>query len=988
MTAGSGSRLTHLLGPHLLAALILASGLGATTALWTVARRDALRDLQADFDYRSREVVNNLALRMATHLQVVRGAQGLFAGSTDVSRIEFADYIRTQDLTGQFPGMRGVGYMDMVRNGDLAAHVARMKAAGFPRYSIRPAGERAEYAPVTWLEPAGGSNARMLGFDAWAEPVRRATLEQARDTGLPTMSGRIVLQQDDGADRYGFIVVLPVYRHDAPAGTLEQRRAAVRGFVYGAFNMRDMLAAMNADASGELDVEVYDGDTADPQARMSPGTTHAPSLLMTEQRISTANHRWTLAIRALPSFGNHLHSGRARNILWAGIPATLLLTLLTWLLATSRAAAARALEGERQLGAELDAGQRRLAALHDAAQRGQAMMRSILDSTVDGILVDNGRHRILDSNQRFRELWSVPPEMALAEDDTALIAHMLAQLLHPAPFVYSRSLDYDEGRVQRELLRLKDGRFFEQFTRAVRLGSETARVWSFRDVTERKQVEQRERTHRHVLEMLARGAPLHSILDAVVLGIETTNPGMLCAIMLLDADGQRLRNGAAPSLPKFFRDAWDGLVIGHGVGSCGTAAKSGTRVIVDDIATHPYWEGARDVAAQAGIAAAWAEPIRGAAGKIIGTFAIYHREPHYPSPANVVLIEQAAQLAGIAIEQTLAAQALRAGEERFRSLYDHAPVALWELDWSGVRAACEVLRGRAGMADLRGYLREHPDDVRALASLVRILDLNSAALAQVGGRTKDLEMLSLAQVFGEPGLDLFIDAVAALQGGARHFAGEGRFMRLDGTTRANQVTLLVMPGHEQLDFLIVSTLDITERQRMDAELRLLATTDFLTGLPNRREFMARLDEELARVQRHVDGQAAVLMLDIDHFKTINDRHGHPVGDAVLRHVAELMRSTQRKIDTLGRMGGEEFAVLLPGAGHAAAAAYAERLRHTVAASPCRLEDGEEIAVTVSIGCAEIRAFDPTGDAALLRADKALYGAKAAGRNRVECEGPA
>ncbi|HZV64128.1 MAG TPA: GGDEF domain-containing protein, partial [Telluria sp.] len=171
------------------------------------------------------------------------------------------------------------------------------------------------------------------------------------------------------------------------------------------------------------------------------------------------------------------------------------------------------------------------------------------------------------------------------------------------------------------------------------------------------------------------------------------------------------------------------------------------------------------------------------------------------------------------------------------------------------------------------------------------------------------------------------------------------------------------------------------RKRMDAELLLLATTDFLTGLPNRREFMARLDDELARLQRSVDESAAVLMLDIDHFKTVNDEFGHATGDAVLRHMAGLMRAGQRKIDTLGRVGGEEFAVLLPGASLEAAAAYAERLRQSVAETPL-VNEGREIAITVSIGIASIRPQDASADAALIRADRALYNAKDAGRNRV------
>jgi len=177
--------------------------------------------------------------------------------------------------------------------------------------------------------------------------------------------------------------------------------------------------------------------------------------------------------------------------------------------------------------------------------------------------------------------------------------------------------------------------------------------------------------------------------------------------------------------------------------------------------------------------------------------------------------------------------------------------------------------------------------------------------------------------------------------------------------------------------------DITERKRMETELRALATTDFLTGLPNRRSFIADMEEQLARQQRLTE-RAAVLMLDLDHFKQVNDSHGHAIGDAVLRHFVALLVGELRKIDTAGRVGGEEFAIILPGADAAAARVFAERLRQKAEDTPF-LHQGQTIPVTVSIGIAAMRASDRDADAILARADIALYRAKEAGRNRVELE---
>ena len=533
-----------------------------------------------------------------------------------------------------------------------------------------------------------------------------------------------------------------------------------------------------------------------------------------------------------------------------------------------------------------------------------------------------------------------------------------------------------------ELLRLKDGRVIEQHTRGLLLGSEPARIWSFRDITERTHTERREQTRRHVLELLATGAPLHTILESVVKGVETDNEDLLCCVLLLDEPGERLLVTAAPSLPAFFTAAVHGMSVHAPHSACGEAVRTRARVIVEDIRNAPSWMAHRDLAVQARLGSCWSDPIFGAGGNVLGSFAVFHPEARLPSIANIALIEQAARLAGIAVEQAQAAEAVRAGEARFRSLYDHAPVALWEQDWSAVRAALAEL-AQSGVDDMERYLGANPSQVRRLASLVRILDVNASALRQIGAGHKDMSLITLAQNFDADAMPGFARAVTALVRGERFFSCEGSFERLDGVSRLNELTLMVMPGHtDSLDFVIVSTLDTTEKRRMHDELRVLATTDFLTGLPNRREFMTRLAEEQERLQRDIGACTAVLLLDLDHFKRINDEHGHATGDAVLRQLSELMRQDQRKIDMRGRIGGEEFAILLPGATLGKAAVFADRLRQRIADTPMELDDGSRLTVTVSIGIAVMGGKQPGGDAALVRADQALYTAKRGGRNRV------
>jgi diguanylate cyclase (GGDEF)-like protein len=190
-------------------------------------------------------------------------------------------------------------------------------------------------------------------------------------------------------------------------------------------------------------------------------------------------------------------------------------------------------------------------------------------------------------------------------------------------------------------------------------------------------------------------------------------------------------------------------------------------------------------------------------------------------------------------------------------------------------------------------------------------------------------------------------------------------------------------GNQPLaDGVAVTSRDITERRQAEDALVKLATLDVLTGVLNRRHFFVLAESELARVQRY-NHSLAVVMLDIDHFKAINDAYGHLMGDRVLQSVASACRSQVRTVDLLGRYGGEEFIFLLPETDLQGALQTAERLRATIAQIPVVI-DGSTLHLSVSVGIAVHHAGDgaPTLDMLVERADQAMYQAKHAGRDRV------
>jgi len=194
-----------------------------------------------------------------------------------------------------------------------------------------------------------------------------------------------------------------------------------------------------------------------------------------------------------------------------------------------------------------------------------------------------------------------------------------------------------------------------------------------RDITERRREDTFRARQHQVLEMIATGTTLPVVLDSLVRLVEDHSDGMLCTVLLLDEDGTTVRHGAAPSLPPGYIDAVNGLPIGPNSGSCGTAMYLGQRVIVTDILADPLWENYRDVARQFGLRACWSTPIFSPQRKVLGSFAMYYNEPREPRDEELRLIETAADIARIAIEQQRANQALQHSEARVQAMLRAIP---------------------------------------------------------------------------------------------------------------------------------------------------------------------------------------------------------------------------------------------------------------------------------------------------------------------------
>ncbi|BEV73663.1 MULTISPECIES: GGDEF domain-containing protein [unclassified Paludibacterium] len=300
-------------------------------------------------------------------------------------------------------------------------------------------------------------------------------------------------------------------------------------------------------------------------------------------------------------------------------------------------------------------------------------------------------------------------------------------------------------------------------------------------------------------------------------------------------------------------------------------------------------------------------------------------------------------------ERKAAEQQLWASEERFRLAFEQATVGMTMVDINGM-----ILRINPFGSQLLGY-QQHELEGRHINSITHPQD-----------RTRSMALIRKALASNLP-----------------HAEIEKRYLHKDGSVLFCRIaTSLIRDSQGQPLYFVSHINNVTETLRIEAELKRLANTDPLTGVANRRPFLERMQHELARVRRY-GVHSCCLMLDFDHFKRINDRWGHSGGDAVLQYFSQVCQQRLRATDLLGRLGGEEFAILMPNTDLAGARELGEQLRHWVTQHP--LQQGEQqIHFSISLGITEMRAEDTSPDQVLARTDEALYRAKDLGRNRIEC----
>ncbi|MCE8034510.1 EAL domain-containing protein [Halomonas sp. MCCC 1A11057] len=585
------------------------------------------------------------------------------------------------------------------------------------------------------------------------------------------------------------------------------------------------------------------------------------------------------------------------------------------------------------------------------------------------------------------------------------------------------------------------------------------------------------RTQRHlraqqrVQTLIARDQPLEDILKAICRIVEAQVPGGIASIMLCDEARLRLERIYSVSLPQAYCDAVRGVKIGPKSGACGSAAYLRDCVVCVNIAHDSRWQGFHELATQHDLAACWSYPVIGSNDCVLGTFAIYYRQPCEPSRSDRRRVIEATELVSLAVEREQNRQALRENEQRYRSLFTYHPDAVFSLDLKGhftsANAACSHVTGYSLELLLGSHFSAlvQPGDRERIEALYRDVDQGEAFRYSVTiqhreersvyldvtnlpivvndriigfyGIAKDMTErhrreteLRILQRSVEASINGVViadaqqhdypivyvnEAFERITGYRRDevLGHNGRFLqgretdaeamaqlrqaiserreinvtlcnyRKDGTPFWNDLYLApVKDGEGAVTHFVGVQHDISERKSYEAKLSFHASHDALTGLANRSLFEDHLLHDVQLAQRH-GRHLAVLFVDLDDFKPINDSLGHEVGDQVLIQVAQRLMEELDPGDTLARFGGDEFVILLPELDREEEAiCLTERLLSRVG-RPYRVDD-HELYIGASVGIAFLKEGVENPVELIQQADMAMYRAKQKGRNAWEC----
>lgn len=366
------------------AVLVLLVSLGLVLSAWSNARERELKLAEAQFQGSAGNLASLVQLRLTSFDITLRGGASLFAALKWPSPAHWRNYTDGLDLRDRFPSLTGLGFAAYADPGRLARLQLLIRDSGNGRFSVYPQGRRPQYGPIVYLEPHTPENLLAIGYDMYGEPVRRAAMRAAMESGETRMSGMVHLVQDAGKPVPGLLLYSPVYETTVPPATLGQRREAMKGWVYTPFRVGPMVETAIAPAKGSERIRVVDITDpaqvvlyADPAIGEVNTFTHSLNMAL-------YGRNWRFDFFSGPESAAAPQLVALNKLLVAGVGGSLLLFALVWMLATTEARAQR-------IASDMTASYRRSEQRFRNAMQYSAIGKALLDS----------RGRIVESNPAF-----------------------------------------------------------------------------------------------------------------------------------------------------------------------------------------------------------------------------------------------------------------------------------------------------------------------------------------------------------------------------------------------------------------------------------------------------------------------------------------------------------------------------------------------------------------------------------------------------------
>lgn len=480
--------------------ITLLVGLATTVAgTWFVANYFEVKT-RSEFNDAVSTAAEDIRSRLDSYIALLRGGSGLFAVRRQVTSGEFHAFVTRLRVTEEYPGVQGIGYAARTKAAERDAVIARARAQGAPGFTIWPEGEREEYFPITLLEPADRRNQAAIGYDMFSDPVRRAAMETARDTGAAAASGKVTLVQEiEGPRQAGFLIYVPAYREgDVPVTTAE-RRASLQGFVYSAFRADDFFGEILGASSSIFGLRVYDspGYGEAHVLHTSAGGDGRKGRFETMRNINVAGRKWALHFDSQPVFEARAHGGRIPLLIFlAGVLVSFLLFYFTNAEAKARQAAEQSAT--------------RVKRSREALRQSEERLRLVVDSARDyAIITLDPQGTILSANAGAEQLHGYSAEELSGRNYASLFtpeeraAHIpekeLAQCL-------------ETGRAEDDrwvMTKSGERRFVTGIARAIRdeFGHVHGLIKVSRDVTRRRQIEEKLRKEKEFTEAVVQTLP-------------------------------------------------------------------------------------------------------------------------------------------------------------------------------------------------------------------------------------------------------------------------------------------------------------------------------------------------------------------------------------------------------------------------------------------------------------------------------------------------